>query len=88
MVETKQGCHNTFFYKYLTLYQQIAAQNHNIDNLIKSTAIDKITNELIDTDFLARVITYFDLIKDKQPSFSQIAKFYKEQAYPEAEQFF
>lgn len=87
LVETKQGCYNAFFYKYLISYQQIAAQNHNIDNLIKSTAIDKITNELIDTDFLARVITYFDLIKDKQPSFSQIAKFYKEQAYPEAEQF-
>ena len=85
MVETRKGRRNAFFYKYLISYQQVAAQNHNIDNLNKESAIDKVTNEIIDTDFLARIITYFDLIKDKQPSFSQIFNFHKTNAYSEAE---
>ena len=85
LAETREGRRNAFFYKYLISYQQVAAQNHDINNLTKDLAIDKITNEIIDTDFLARIITYFDLIKDKQPSFSQIVNFYKTNAYPEAE---
>ena len=83
-VETSKGYHNAFFYKYLSTYQQIAAQNLNIDNLTKNNAISYITEKLINTDYLARVITYFDLVKNQKPSFSQIVKFYKDQAYPEA----
>ena len=40
---------------------------------------------LIPTDFLARIITYYDLFLGKQPSYAQTAKYYKETAYPEAE---
>jgi hypothetical protein len=76
---------NYYFYQYLSLYHQFAAQNHNIDNFSKEKAIDFITNNIVDTHFLARIITYFDLIKNQNTTYSQIVKFFKETAYPEAE---
>ena len=76
-----------YFYQYLNIYHQTAANNHNIANLSKEDAIEYITAKMIDTHLLARIITYFDIIKDQQTSLLQIIKFYKEQALPKAENF-
>jgi hypothetical protein len=51
----------------------------------KQQAIDFLTTKLIDTDFLAWVITYFDCTRGNSPNYSEIVKFYKEKALPEAE---
>ena len=51
----------------------------------KQQAIDFLTTKLIDTDFLARVITYFDCTRGNSSNYSEIVKFYKEKALPEAE---
>jgi hypothetical protein len=51
----------------------------------KQQAINFLTPKLIDTDFLARVITYFDCTRNESPNYSAITKFYKEKALPEAE---
>ena len=51
----------------------------------KQQAIESLTSTLIDTDFLARVITYYDCTKGKEPNCTEIFKFYKETALPEAE---
>ena len=76
---------NGFFYQLLTLYQHKAAANLQISNLTKELAIEKVTTNIISTDFLARIITYYDLTLTQQPSYSQLTKFYKEHAYTEAE---
>jgi hypothetical protein len=86
-VQTNPKRRNFYFYKYLTLYHNIAIQNHGLDNLSIKEAIDKITSKLIDTHFLARILTYYDLIKNKTPSFVEITKHYKEEAFPNAEKF-
>ena len=74
-----------YFYKYLALYHQTALQNHNIPNNSKQEAINRVTNLVVDTHFLARIITYFDCIKNQTQTFSQTIKYYKEMAYPEAD---
>ncbi|CAG8810226.1 25738_t:CDS:1, partial [Dentiscutata erythropus] len=84
-IPTSTSRHNTFFYKYFIAYQNIAAQNHNINKLSKDQAIDLVTQNLIETDFLARIITYFDIIKDQQPSSSQTSNYYINKAYKQAE---
>jgi hypothetical protein len=76
---------NGFFYQYLTAYQHKAAENLNIHNLNKDQAINNIITDIVNTDFLARVITYFDLNKTLQTSYTDTVKYYKETAYPEAE---
>ena len=43
--------------------------------------------KIIDTHFLARIITYFNMIKEEQSTLQQIIKYYKEKALPEAEDF-
>jgi len=42
---------------------------------------------MINTHFLACIITYFDIIKEEQSTLQQIIKHYKEKALPEAESF-
>ena len=84
-LSTSTGRRNLFFYKYLTSYQKTAAQNLGLEHLTKDSAMRKIMQNLIPTDFLARIITYYDLFLGKQPSYAQTAKYYKETAYPEAE---
>jgi hypothetical protein len=86
-VSTNPKRRNFYFYKYLTLYHDIAIQNHGLAGLSVKEAIDKITSKLIDTHFLARIITYYDLIKNKTPTFNEVIKFYKEEAFPNAEKF-
>jgi hypothetical protein len=52
-VKTNPKRRGFYFYQYLTIYQNTAAQNHNIDKMDKQQAIDFLTTKLIDTDFLA-----------------------------------
>ena len=76
-----------YFYQYLNTYHHTAAENHNIHNLTREKAIEYITAKMIDTHFLARIITYFDMIKEEQSTLQQIIKYYKETALPEAEHY-
>src|SRR5690242_17936557 len=75
------------FYQYLANYYRIAAQNHNILNKTKTEAIKFLTKSPIDIDYLARVITYYDLIKDQRISLNQIIKHYNTTFKPEAEKY-
>ncbi|CAG8758687.1 9188_t:CDS:1, partial [Racocetra fulgida] len=75
---------NYYFYELLIAYQQAAAQNHLIDNINKQKAIENLTIKPISTDFLARIIAYFDT-KNESLNYPQLVKFYRETAYPEAE---
>ncbi|CAG8730480.1 16847_t:CDS:1, partial [Racocetra fulgida] len=75
---------NYYFYELLNAYQQAAAQNYLIDNINKQKAIENLTIKPISTDFLAKVITYFDT-KNKSLNYPQLVKFYKETAYSKAE---
>ncbi|CAG8805102.1 17809_t:CDS:1, partial [Cetraspora pellucida] len=77
-----------YFYQYLTIYQNTAAENHNIDKMNKQQAINFLIPKLIDTNFLACIITYFDCTCNESPNYSVKIKFYKEKALPEAEQFY
>ena len=75
-----------YFYSYFNAYLKAAAINDQIDNLHLEQAIDKITSKPIDAHFLARVITYFYILKSSDKlSMSYIRKAYKERFYPEAE---
>ena len=85
LTHTSTKRRNNFFYQYLTLYQHKAAYNLQLNELSKEQAIEKLTNNIISTDFLARVITYYDLTLTQQPSYFHLTKFYKEFAYPKAE---
>ena len=76
-----------YFYQYLNAYHHTAAENHNLHNFTKEKAIEYITSKMIDTHFLARIITYFDMIKEEQSTLQQIIKHYKEEALPKAENF-
>ena len=54
----------------------------------KQQTIESLTSTLIDTDFLACVIIYYNCIKGKEPNCTEIFKFYKETALPKAEKIF
>ncbi|CAG8778306.1 12638_t:CDS:1, partial [Cetraspora pellucida] len=47
-------------------------------------AINFLIPKLIDTDFLAHVIIYFNCTYNESSNYSTITKFYKEKALPEA----
>jgi len=72
-----------YFYLYLNLYQNIAAQNHHIDKLDKQKAVELITSKPTSTELLARVLTFFNSL-DKSLTYPQINTYYRETAYPEA----
>ena len=84
-ITSSQNRRRVYFYKYLALYHRIALENHNIPNNSKQEAIKRATLSIIDTHFLARIITYFDCIQNQSHTFSQIIKYYKETAYSEAD---
>ena len=60
-------------------------QNYKINLLNKEEAIKTLTEQLIDTHFLARVITYYDTILNNTPTYKTITEFYKTTAIPKAE---
>ena len=86
-IKTNLKHHNYYFYCYLSLYYQTAAENHNIQSLSKEEAINLLTKNIIDTKFLAQIITYFDVVKNQKSSYLQIVKYFNDTAYPAAEKF-
>ena len=82
-VTTNPKRRNYYFYLYLNLYQQTAAQNHHIDKLEKQQAIDLLTTKPISTEFLARVLTFYNSL-GKSLTYLQTNTYYKETAYLEA----
>ena len=64
-----------YFYLYLNLYQNIAAQNHHIDKLDKQKAVELITSKPTSTELLARVLTFFNSL-DKSLTYPQINTYY------------
>src|ERR1043165_1897082 len=75
-----------YFYTYFNAYLKAAAINDQINNLHLHQTINKIASKPIDTHYLARVITYFYILKSLDKlSISYIRKAYKERFYPEAE---
>jgi hypothetical protein len=86
-VKTNPKRRNYYFYCYLSLYYQTAAENHNIQSLSKEEAINLLTKNIIDTKFLAQIITYFDVVKNQKSTYLQIVKYFNDTAYPAAEKF-
>src|ERR1700752_4518848 len=76
---------NGFFYQYLKTYQNQAAINLQIHNLTLKDAVDKVTAEVVSTDYLARIITYFEQSHTKESSFRYLTQYYTNITYPEAE---
>ena len=60
-------------------------QNYKINLLNKEEGIKFLTEQLIDIHFLARIITYYDIILNNTPTYKIITEFYKTTAIPEAE---
>jgi len=74
-VSTNSKRRNYYFYLYLNLYQNIAAQNYNIDKLNKQQAIDFLTTKPISTEFLARILTFYHSC-DKTLTYPQITNYF------------
>jgi hypothetical protein len=76
-----------YFYEYFKAFLQAAAQNDEIFNLSYDQAIKKATTQITDIHFLARIITYFEILKQSGTnlSISFIQKKYNEDYYPQAE---
>jgi hypothetical protein len=64
----------------------MAIQNHGINKFTKDKAIEYITAKPISTEFLARVITYYNTY-DQMLNYPQLVKHYRETAYTEAESY-
>jgi hypothetical protein len=77
---------NYYFYCYFKAYLQAAAENDGIKNCSQYQAIQKITSNLVDTHFLARVLTYFFILENNQILFSQIRHEYNTKLFPQAEE--
>ena len=84
-VKTNTKHRNYYFYQYLIAYHNHATQNHKINLFNKEQAIQLLTEQLIDTHFLAHIITYYNTILNKTPTYKTITEFYKTSAVPEAE---
>ncbi|CAG8816649.1 21122_t:CDS:2, partial [Cetraspora pellucida] len=52
-----------YFYEYFKAFFQAAAQNDEIFNLNYDQAIKKATTQITNIHFLARIITYFEILK-------------------------
>jgi hypothetical protein len=83
--ETNQARLSFYFYNFFNAYNKAAAINDQIDNLSLHSTIEKITAKPIDTDFLARVMTYFHILKEDKPSIASIQDAYNKKFYPEAQ---
>ena len=87
--KTEHNIHRQTYYfnEYFKAFLQAAAENDEIFNLSYDQAIKKITNQITDIHFLAKVIIYFKILKQSSTniSISFIRKKYNEDYYPQAE---
>jgi hypothetical protein len=74
-----------YFYSYFRAFLRAAAENDEINNLNEHQAINKITTKPVNTHFLARVITYFYILKQPMISIPEILEAYKTTIYPQAQ---
>ena len=86
-VKTNPKCCNYYFYCYLFLYYQTAAENYYIQSLFKEKTINLLTKNIINTKFFAQIITYFDVVKNQKSTYLQIVKYFNDTAYSAAEKF-
>jgi len=84
--ETNQARESYYFYSFFKAYLSAAATNDQINNHHPHQIIDKITSKPISTEYLARVLTYFYILKNDQLPISLIRKSYNKRFYPEAQQ--
>ena len=83
-VEDPKRC-GFYFYSYFHAFLRAAAENDEISNINEHQAIDKITAKPVNTHFLARVITYFHILKQPTISIPEILETYKTTIYPQAQ---
>jgi hypothetical protein len=76
---------NFFFYTIFKIYQQAAATNDGILDLEQNQAIDKIAQTPVDTHFLARVITHYQIQQNLKITIPKILELYKTRIFPQAE---
>ncbi|CAG8839067.1 6937_t:CDS:1, partial [Cetraspora pellucida] len=57
------NCQIYYFYEYFKAFLQAATQNDKIFNLSYNQAIKKATTQITDIYFLARIIIYFEILK-------------------------
>ncbi|CAG8814576.1 24492_t:CDS:1, partial [Cetraspora pellucida] len=63
--------HQTYyFYEYFKAFLQAAVQNDEIFNLSYDQAIKKATTQITNIHFLARIITYFKILKQSDTNLS------------------
>jgi hypothetical protein len=87
-VVTNKKRYTFFFYQYFKAFLEAAALNDEITNLSLDQATRKIITKSTDIHFLARIISYFDIIQQPKISVLEIRKNYKISYYPQAEKLF
>ena len=86
-VETNSKRRSFYFYQYLNSYHYEAAVNFEITDLSRDQAIEFTCTKTLNTFTLARILTYFDIIRDTTSTYPQIVKYFSEQAFPFAEKY-
>ena len=61
--------------------------NFEIIDLSRDQAIEFTCTKTLNTFTLARILTYFDIIRDTTPIYLQIVKHFSEQAFPYTEKY-
>ena len=84
--ETNQGRESYYFYSFFKAYLNTAASNDQINNYHPHQIIEKITSKPISTEYLARVLTYFHILKNDKLPISLIREAYNKKFYLEAQQ--
>jgi hypothetical protein len=84
-VPTSKPRQGYYFYEYFKLYQLAAANNDNITDLTQEQAIEQLTKNPIDTDYLARVLTYYYASKKTKFTIAELRKIYNTTFYPQAQ---
>jgi hypothetical protein len=84
--ETNPKRRTYYFYYYFRAFLLAAATNDGIQNLSENEAIKTIIQNPINTHFLARIITYFNISNKKLINLSEIRLKYKTTFYPQAQQ--
>ena len=85
-VETNPKHRTYYFYCFFKAFLQVAAENDSISDLSEYEAIKKVTEKPINTHFLARILTYYNISHQNLISIPEILAKYKSTFYPQAQQ--
>ena len=75
-----------YFYTYFKAFLSAASRNDSISELSQHDAIIKVTQNPIDTHYLARILTFYYISHQNPISLPQIHSKYKTTFYPQAQQ--